>query len=367
MAPKTMLRTALTLLGVLVLVSTLTLAAVSASDGTEPRDWPNSLDEARRVLAAPFDRLRGAIVAVHGRKSEPGGLVMRAEKFGNRLTLELSPQLPPGLRLEGRIRPESAPDSPQGFSAAELNGHVDLRLAEALDVSVNLVGAKGEVLESLYLTDGHYTGFDDSSLGGQSQSSIRINQACERQRESSIMATPLSGCARLEGTVERYGVIARTLETSAGPLDMSRYQSIGLRYRSNQSLLMCLESRRRQGDSQPCVQLPPQSSAQWVQLSREDFVLRGGDVAAVNLDDVEGISWNVWNPTPGAGPMPVSMQVESVTLYESRPASAMTPGPGDWVRGGCSQTTPLSFSGALLLLLVLALIRHRTGPAVTGG
>jgi hypothetical protein len=324
--------------------------------------WSGSLNETRRLLGAQLDRLEEVFPVVIYDQTQTkvtDAFFTHGYKFGNRLEADLNTNDLSGLQLKGRYWPEETPDQPQIFTIPAMGSNPSTTLQNALDVELSLVDEDGRVLDSLYLSDGSFTAFDDSAFSGASETEIKINESCQRDGEASVMATPLTGCARLDGKIDRYGTIVRTLGGREAPMDMTHYNTLSFRYAANQVVVMCLESKRRAGQTQACTYLPPQPTMRDMQVTVSEFNLLGDDTSTPRLDDIVAISWNLWNPTPDSGLKEAHLEVESLTAYETSINVTKSEKVNNWVHSGCNQTDATGSPAAVIALILAAMVLVR--------
>ncbi len=320
--------------------------------------WACSPREMERIMRAELEKLEsvfGRLEYDTASRFVPDTYIMAAKKVSNSINLRLS-GAEKQLKLVGKYWAEENADQRVDFSIdIPENGRLTSTLPEFLDMDAVLMDADGQVYDQIYLSDGAFTAFDDSSFGEGSSSTVSsINESCRRPSASEEGDLTITGCASLKGSVDGYGVISRPMLGGASPYDLSVYESVNFEYRSNSDIVMCVESQSRYGLPNNCISLPATSGWETREIKLADFELYGEGKAPV-LSDIVALSWNAWNPDRAAGNYDVDMAVQAVT-FKKVAGSASDEAVA---AAGCSSSADVS-GLVLLALLGLAFVRRES-------
>lgn len=287
------------------------------SDDPEVDEFPEELDYSAPSLPSAFG-LRGAI-------------------FGPEISLDLrrnSGSGPLSLRLIS-LRDDALSESVEEVALGD-STEVALSRFGILDTTVEVLDA-GKVVDRLWLTDGAWAAYEDSLFGGETKTSSFSRAECALRESALKDGVPLSGCARIEASTDRFAGVARHL---ARPVARTAHSGIGLWVQSEVRTELCVHGSDGDAD---CIGLAETPDAQWVTFPFSDEA--PSDISLVSLSH------------HGEGSF--SVEAAGLSFYDTElpaPASDLVVEEAT----GCMTGTPADAMLGWLALLGLLLRRRRT-------
>jgi len=199
----------------------------------------------------------------------PPAVVQRASVRGQSLRYALSGDAT-GLRARLSTRVTDGDWSERWLESHEVDSvRVDTPVAEA---TLELVAEDGTVVDRVWASDGAWTSFDDSALGGQTRVDSSSTDGC--MHTASIDGPEelaLDGCASVQADVSEFAGVIRHLGGGAAALPAAEVEGLRFWVQSSGPVRVCLEDPGLPGDEQACVMLTAVPEGDWVEVPRAAF------------------------------------------------------------------------------------------------
>lgn len=228
----------------------------------------------------------------------------------------------------------------------------DAELPAFLDVTLQLV-RHGAVQDSLWISDGVWSPYDDSMWGGASASKQFDLVSCDGQHAHAqgALAEPditLSGCATAAYNVSEYAGVARYIGGALAPLDLSSIDTMSLWVDSDASFELCAVDSF---STRSCTTHDATPDGAWVSAP-----LPTGEGGLNDLSVIMVFTQQAGVHAITAGELGLHDNHEGPAPAAETTASNNTVTPGTARGCGCNSATGL---GGGLLLLPMLLLRRR--------
>lgn len=315
----------------------------------------------------------------------PNAYYRRALLRGSRIQADITPRgtIDPAelsavayyLTPEGTIATEAV-----GLSSSGTEVSIDHQLPDALDTTVDLLH-RGKLIDTVWISDGAWTPYDDSLFGGASQVRDFTRFDCSHTPAADVSrllgegamgedTLMMSGCGKASGTVGEFLGVARYISTGSLWVDLDAYQTLVVQHRNNTPVRTCLSAA---ATDMWCVTLDAAPEATWSKIPLSEFsseVLRQiRFVSFVSNEAGADVEMDIGGLTFTAVPAEDILDALPTTPTEPTPPgpSPETPSPqtptdgGGSNASGCSATSQGATSAAPWVIgaVVFGLLRRR--------
>ncbi len=227
---------------------------------------------------------------------KPRTFLPKARTLGSTIDLTMSGDPEVAAELSAVFLDEDAESERDWSTVIGMQGREDIEYAMPRFLDATLIlAADGEVEDHVWVSDGTWAPYQDGLWGGETQvhdfSMTDCRLAGEQERTDARLAgikgfpevLELSGCSKIDATVDDVAGVGRHLSVGGQPLDVSAYNSVEAWVRSDRPTEICLHRTQGGEDGIACIEQPAAPEGAWVRWPLSSMEVAGIEGAPVFL------------------------------------------------------------------------------------